>query len=1190
MTDYDDILNSLDDNYYSIDGDNLSPSLQTWSNSSDIEEFDLNSLNLHNGHSNGSAPVLSTLSQFTTILSQTGIHGPRLIRPANLSTRAIKIGSGAQFTVFKGPIFEKEVVKRVNVPLSNKVEQRFSASIDYRLQLRTLVLEVLSLCNPVLRAHPNITSLVAWGFDFPYADMAVPVLFMEEAMMTLGDFLGAEKREVGVMYQLALGVANGLEALHNLKIVHGDVKPDNVLVFAGPSENMPFQAKLSDFGVCVDLETSEGRFTLSDYRGTPAWLAPEVVNGDVSRFGDFSPELMFKFDAYSFGMVLVSIFTAGQILILDTKPDRVTDQISKLFNQEDIPSLMRIELRKAALKLLSEDPRDRPLPSATLLKIDSPTYAYWFSSIQPNSTNTHVGIIDPIYNKGPLFWYRLDQSIRTELEEQHALSKGGNGAPFAGDVLFGIAQTITGEKPMYLDRMLAYLSDSARAGYSPARAVYAQIMEAHGQKPEFSNEMLEEWTLQAVSEGYLFAKPGRLEKRVEEAKDRFRSQGGFCSDPFLGKSDVKMAIDREKALEWKMKNGNVVDRKQNTILHAAAAFGADIGALQGLMDDAKIAVDVENENAETPLYKAFQAGHTKVIEVLLDHGANSSCRTQQKITPLHWLFMIPEGSIRQIAKRMVERGADVNAVMEPVKEHNSGFSEKIQILHYPFELPHGSPLHWACFFRNMTAVDALISLGANVNAVYHGSDPSTTPLSLAAYFGEPMIAKYLISHGADGALLDSMGRNNLHGITKYFPDRHGYLSHHWHYWIRHGTWEHHLAQIADLVNILVEAGADINAKDKGKPCLTPIAAAADRGCWDGGMICALLDAGADLGESILTTGDTVLHSWASIVGPRLDYPDSYLPTLKKIVKAMPNLDICNRFEEATPLHELTTIYHPEDEFESACKIFLGHPRPADINAKTRRGDSPLSIALETNLDPARRGRFLLGNGADPLVLSYRGRDIFYSITYNLVLTDQDSHDLIQHFLLHLSPDIQRAYTNYYLYNPNSNEPLFAAAESGKPLTLNLLLSLGLASSINKPNTSKSPPWTPLDRALHSAELGRRAHMRRLASYKPGGARTKALEQNLVYDETQGPPARAAESYRSFPEVIRTLRDAGAKRTCELEGTKGDYIEQSRDWDQEEIQKYGFTVETQPNVEAWKELYELARYQSGWSWLGMLMWK
>lgn len=233
---------------------------------------------------------------------------------------------------------------------------------------------------------------------------------------------------------------------------------------------------------------------------------------------------------------------------------------------------------------------------------------------------------------------------------------------------------------MYLNRMLTYLGDAVRGGYSPAKAVYAQIMEAHGQTPEFSNEVLEEWMLQAVSEGYLFAKPGGLEKRVEEAKNRFRIQGGFCSDPFLRKSDVKVAMNREKALKWKMKKGNFVDRTRNTILHAAAAFGA-ADALQGLMDDAKIAVDVENENAETPLYKAFQAGHTKVIEVLLGHGASASCRTRQKITPLHWLFMIPEGSIREIAKRMVERGADVNAVMEPVKDHNSGFSEKIQILH-----------------------------------------------------------------------------------------------------------------------------------------------------------------------------------------------------------------------------------------------------------------------------------------------------------------------------------------------------------------------------------------------------------------------------------------------------------------------------------------------------------------------------
>ncbi|KAJ5549742.1 hypothetical protein N7535_002317 [Penicillium sp. DV-2018c] len=1204
MTDYDLILDSLDDNNTYLLDETLSPSLQSWTSPSDVEEFDVNSLNLSNSSlswidplesaitatRNGSAPVLSTLAQFTAILSQTGIHGPRLLKAANLSTRATKIGSGAQFTVFKDPLFENEVIKRVNVPLSGMADQRFSASTDYRLQLRTLALEVLSLCNPIIRGHPNITSLVAWGFDFPFADMAVPVLFMEAAMMSMDEFLGAERREVGVIYQLALGVANGLEALHNHNIVHGDVKPDNVLVFAGPSENVPFQAKLSDFGVCVDLESPEGQFTLSDYRGTPAWLAPEVLNGSISRFGVFSPDLMFKFDAYSFGVVLLSIFAYdGQPVALEEDPDNVPGQVSKLLTREDIPSPMRTELHKAALKLLSEDPRKRPLPSPTLLKTDLPAYAYWFSSIQYRSTSPHVGVIDPVYNKGPLFWYRLDDSIRKELEEQHTLSKTGDAPPFGGDVLFGIAQTITGEKPMYLDRMLMYLGDAVKAGYSPAQAVYAQVMEAHGRRPEFDDDVLEQWMLQAVSEGYLFAKAARSTKRVEQAKDLFRAHGGYCSDPFLGKSDVKAALNKQKALEWNMKNGRFVDRKRNTMLHAAAALGA-VDVLQALLDDEPAAVNEENENAETPLYKAFQAGHVKIIEALLDSGASVSCQTRQKITPLHWLFMIPDDSIYRIARWMVERGADVNATVEPLKENGSGFSEKIQILHYPFELPHGAPLHWACLFRNFAATDALITLGANINAVYHDSDQSTTPLALAAYFGEPSIAEHLISQGADGSLLDSKGRNTLHGITKYFPDRHGYLRHHWHYWIRHGAWDNHLAQLGKLVRALIKAGANVNAKDEGYPCLTPIAAAADSGTWDGGMICALLDAGAGLDESTLAGGDTVLHSWASIVGPRLDYPSSYMPTLKKIVKAMPNIDIRNRFEEATPLHELATVYHPEEEFEAACDIFLGRSCPADLNAKTRRGATPLSIALETKLDPARRSRFLLGKGADPLVLSDRGRDIFYAIADNIALTDQDSHDLIEHFLRHLSLDIRDAYTKHYILNTNSHESLFAAASSGKPLTTSLLLSLGLTSRINEPDKAKSPPRTPLDIALHHAELGRRAHMRRLATYKPGPARTRALEQNLVYDESQGPPARAAESYRGFPDVIQILRDAGAKRSCEVEGTtKGDYIEQPRDWDRDEIQKYGFTPETQPNLQSWTGLYELARYSndSRWSWLGTL---
>jgi hypothetical protein len=104
-----------------------------------------------------------------------------------------------------------------------------------------------------------------------------------------------------------------------------------------------------------------------------------LISGDISNFGGFSPDLMFKFDAYSFGLVLLSIFTGdGQVPQLDKTPEKVPDQVSKLLNsQKDINSDMRMELRKGVLNHLSEDPRDRKLPSPTLLKIDGPAYASW---------------------------------------------------------------------------------------------------------------------------------------------------------------------------------------------------------------------------------------------------------------------------------------------------------------------------------------------------------------------------------------------------------------------------------------------------------------------------------------------------------------------------------------------------------------------------------------------------------------------------------------------------------------------------------------------------------------------------------------------------------------------------------------------------------------------------------------------
>lgn len=341
---------------------------------------------------NGGHEFLSTMSEFTSILSQTGIHGPRHLRMFNLTSHAVRIGRGAQFTVFRFMEHvtyrnKHVVIKRVNMPLSReKNTDSFATSGEYRLQLRTLELELLSLCNPLLRRHRNIVHLVAWGYDYPMPDTPVPALFMEAALTTLTDILKPENENLlggdranDIKYQLALDFTAGIEALHQLHIVHGDIKPDNVLVFAGrPGERVPFCAKISDFGVCVDIESARGTLSIEDYRGTPAWLAPEI-HGRRWSASDFKPEIMFRFDAYSLGLTILSTFVGqGEPVDLRKKgEDEVDVAIHLLREDNSLSSQLKTQLTKALRAFLDKDPWKRSLPSTDLLRIESPAFASW---------------------------------------------------------------------------------------------------------------------------------------------------------------------------------------------------------------------------------------------------------------------------------------------------------------------------------------------------------------------------------------------------------------------------------------------------------------------------------------------------------------------------------------------------------------------------------------------------------------------------------------------------------------------------------------------------------------------------------------------------------------------------------------------------------------------------------------------
>jgi serine/threonine protein kinase len=151
----------------------------------------------------------------------------------------------------------------------------------------------------------------------------------------------AQRAPIEALIDLALELLDALEHLHGRGVVHGDIKPANVVV---DSDDHP---RLLDLGVAV----AEGT-RLDGFRGTLGFAAPELLRGDPPTRAT---------DLYGLGALLYSCITGRTPFVA---PDPAALTYLPLVSlpappaafEPDIPS----GLNQLLLALLARDPSRRP--------------------------------------------------------------------------------------------------------------------------------------------------------------------------------------------------------------------------------------------------------------------------------------------------------------------------------------------------------------------------------------------------------------------------------------------------------------------------------------------------------------------------------------------------------------------------------------------------------------------------------------------------------------------------------------------------------------------------------------------------------------------------------------------------------------------------------------------------------------